>query len=359
MPRQPFVRNLRGERGHEAFEHERRLPGSRNTGDDGETVLRHTRIQRVHGMQWRGLDVDRAFAEHVVRRRLRPHDLRMFVREERRDERMRVLFDVLDRALCDHSAAVRARSRPHFDDPIGLAQHTRIVVDDDDRVPLRLEVTHDADESIDVRRMQADRRFVEHIHRTRQFAAHGARELDALPFSRRQRRSRTIERQVSETEFEETARGAREFVDDRLRHVAHVVGHRSGYRPHPFVEFVELHRALFGQRLAVHGECTRAFVETCPVAVGARFLFDERLDALESLRVFRFVERIEHGARGAEVGEVHFARAVLLLQVVHDVPFFRGPVQHNLFFVGGEVFVRYVGAHAHLAAHVHHDRPHQ
>ena len=45
--------------------------------------------------------------------------------------------------------------------------------------------------------------------------------------------------------------------------------------------------------------------------------------------------------------------------MVHDVPFFRGAVQHNLFFVGGEVFVRHVGAHAHLAAHIHHDRPHE
>ena len=109
----------------------------------------------------------------------------------------------------------------------------------------------------------------------------------------------------------------------------------------------------------MYGQRARAFVQTRAVAVRAWRLFDERLDALEALRVFRFVERIEHGARGAEVGEVHFARAVLLLQVVHDVPFFRGPVQHNLFFVGGEVFVRYVGAHAHLATHVHHDRPHQ
>ena len=109
----------------------------------------------------------------------------------------------------------------------------------------------------------------------------------------------------------------------------------------------------------MHGQRARAFVQARAVAVRARFLFDERLDALKALRVFRFVERIEHGARGAEIREVHLARAVLLLQVVHDVPFFRGPMQHNLFFVGGEVFVRHVGAHAHLAAHVHHDRPHE
>ncbi len=201
-------------------------------------MFRHARIQRVHSVQRRGPDFDRAFAEHRICRRLRAHDLRVFAREERRDERMRTALHIPYRALRDHRAAVRAGARPHFDDPVGRAQHARIVVDDDHGVALRLQIAHHAEQAVHVRRVQANRRLVEHIHRAGQLAAHGARELDALPLAGRQRAAGAVEREVAEPELEQTAGGAREFTDDRLRHLAHVRRHRARHGLHPLRELV-------------------------------------------------------------------------------------------------------------------------
>ena len=62
--------------------------------------------------------------------------------------------------------------------------------------------------------MQADRRLVEHVHRAGELTAHRSRELDALAFAGRQRGARTVEREIAESEFEQTPCGARELVDD-------------------------------------------------------------------------------------------------------------------------------------------------
>ncbi len=143
----------------------------------------------------------------------------MLTREERRDERMRAALHIPYRALRNHRAAVRAGARTHFDDPVGRAQHARIVVDDDHGIALRLQVAHHAEQTVHVRRVQTDRRLVKHIHRAGQLAAHGARELDALPLAGRQRAAGAGEREVAEPELKQTACGAREFTDDRLRHL--------------------------------------------------------------------------------------------------------------------------------------------
>ena len=106
MFRQAFAGNLRSERGHKAFEHERGLAGTGDAGDHGETMFWHARIQGVHGVQRRGLDFQCAFVEYLVRGRLRAHDLQTLARKERSDERVRVAFDVTHRTLRDHSAAM-------------------------------------------------------------------------------------------------------------------------------------------------------------------------------------------------------------------------------------------------------------
>ena len=50
---------------------------------------------------------------------------------------------------------------------------------------------------------------------------------------------------------------------------------------------------------------------------------------------------------------------VFVLGDVQDVALFHGAVQHNVFLGIGQILVGHVGAHAHLAGHLGHERPHE
>ena len=91
------------------------------------------------------------------------------------------------------------------------------------------------------------------------------------------------------------------------------------------------------------------------MAVRAWLLGDERFHAFQRLGVLGFVERVEHGAFGAEIGEVELAGTVLFLRMVDNMPFLGRSVEHNLLLMRGQILVRHVSAHAHFAAYVDHD----
>ena len=80
-------------------------------------------------------------------------------------------------------AALSARFGAHFDDPVGLLQNLRVVVDQDDGVAVGDEIVHHAGKPHDIRRVQTDRRLVEHIEDAGRAVAHGAGELHALPLA--------------------------------------------------------------------------------------------------------------------------------------------------------------------------------
>ena len=79
-------------------------------------------------------------------------------------------------------AALSARFGAHFDDPVGLLQNLRVVVDQDDGVAVGDEIVHHAGKPHDIRRVQTDRRLIEHIQHACRAVPHRPRKLHALPF---------------------------------------------------------------------------------------------------------------------------------------------------------------------------------
>ena len=58
------------------------------------------------------------------------------------------------------------------------------MIDEHDRIAVGEKVVHNADESFEVGRMEANRGFIEHVKHAGCPVAHGAGELHALSFSR-------------------------------------------------------------------------------------------------------------------------------------------------------------------------------
>ena len=95
------------------------------------------------------------------------------------------------------------------------------------------------------------------------------------------------------------------------------------------------------------------------MAFDTDILHQEFLHTLHSLLVFHFGESVFHGVGSVEVGEIEFAGFVGGLGFEEDVLLHGGPVIDDIFLFVSEFAERHVRAHAHGAAHVGHQRPHE
>ena len=107
--------------------------------------------------------------------------------QEGSDATLRARRDVFHRTLGDDMATARTCHRAHLHQVVARGKHMRVVVDHDDGVAVGHEVVHHAEEAFDICRVQADRRFIEHIQDTGRAVAHGTGQLHALPLARRER----------------------------------------------------------------------------------------------------------------------------------------------------------------------------
>ena len=87
---------------------------------------------------------------------------------------------------------------PEVDHVVGGADDGRVVLDDDDGVPLVAQAVEDARQALGVARVEADRRLVEHVERVHERRADGGGEVDALELAARERARLAVERQVLE-----------------------------------------------------------------------------------------------------------------------------------------------------------------
>ena len=95
------------------------------------------------------------------------------------------------------------------------------------------------------------------------------------------------------------------------------------------------------------------------MAVGAHRLAQELRHARHALLVLRLCQRVSHGIHGAVVGEVQLGGMVFVLGNIQNVALFHGAVQYDVLLGIGQILVGHVGAHAHLAGHLGHERPHE
>ena len=111
----------------------------------------------------------------------------------------------VDRTLEHDVSAARPRLGPDLDDVVGRPDHGLVVLDDDDRVAGGGERADDADEAVDVARVQADAGLVEHEQRVDQRRAEAGGEIDALNLAAAQRARGAVQREVAEADLLEVA----------------------------------------------------------------------------------------------------------------------------------------------------------
>ena len=83
-------------------------------------------------------------------------------------------------SLRDHRAALSTGLRPHFDQPIGLAENPRVMIDQKNGISIGDQIAHHSDQTIYIARMQSNGRLVQHIQYARCAVAYRTGQLHAL-----------------------------------------------------------------------------------------------------------------------------------------------------------------------------------
>ena len=102
----------------------------------------------------------------------------------------RCLRDLRGRAAGDDLAAEAAGAGAEVEQAVGAGDHFAVVLDDEQRVAQVAELLQRAEQPRVVARVQADRRFVEHVQHAAQAAADLAGQANALRLAAGERRRR-------------------------------------------------------------------------------------------------------------------------------------------------------------------------
>ena len=191
----------------------RALAAAGHAGDDGQPLERNARAHIPSGCA----------AAH--RRRRSPASGRSYVRGGPADgpsgaARNRPVIDAGEHielrrgALRDDPAAAAARTRTEIDDVVGAADRVLVVLDDDERVALCLELRQRVEQDAIVARVQADRRLVEDVADAAQIRAELCGEPDALRLAAGERRRRAIEREIAKPDVIEKGEPRSELRED-------------------------------------------------------------------------------------------------------------------------------------------------
>jgi hypothetical protein len=109
-------------------------------------------------------------------------------------------------------APASARLRTDLDHMIGRADHGLVMLDDHHGVAGIGERADDGDQAVDVARVQADARLVEHEERVHERGAEAGGEVHALDLAAGQGAGGTVEREVAQADLSQVA----EARDDRI-----------------------------------------------------------------------------------------------------------------------------------------------
>lgn len=105
------------------------------------------------------------------------------------------------RAGIQHLPAPFARLRPDIDNPFRLADHIQVVLDQKQRITRRAQLCKRGQQGLRVGRVQARRRFIEHIDHAEQAGMDLRAQPQALVFPRRERLGPPVHLQVAEPEL--------------------------------------------------------------------------------------------------------------------------------------------------------------
>ena len=218
---------------------------------------------------------------------------------------------------------------------------------------------HHAEQSVHVRGMQADGWLIKHIQHASGAVAHGSGELHTLAFAGRKRGAGAIKRQIAEAQIQQPSGHIQERFADIGGHRMHVGGQGFRHSAHPIHRRSQGHRTGFGQVQPAHMRGSGGNAQSSAAAIGAWPLLEKPGHALQTFLVLGLGERILHRVHGVEVGEVEFGEIVAFLRLIKDVLFDGRPIEYDVALLGRELAERHVGAHAHCAAHLLHEVPHE
>ena len=263
----------------ECLEHQRRLTRTRNARHRDKATARYIDFERFDGMDGIGCHADVALIEHFLVSHLRTHTLGVCA-QKRGDAAALRLFDLVHRASGNHITAACSGNGAHLDQIVGFRQHTCIVVDNNHGVAVIHQIAHHAYQTINIGRMQANRRLVQHIEHARRSVAHHAGELHALTLARGERGTGAIERKVVETQIDQATGRAQKRIADIHRHGPHLGRQGCGHPVHPLNRITKRHGRGLRQIDTAHlglarslGEARAATVTTWPLAQKARHAF--------------------------------------------------------------------------------------
>ena len=118
------------------------------------------------------------------------------------------------RALGDDEAAMHPGAGSDVDHVVGAADGVLVVLDDEHRVAHVAQVLQRLQQAVVVALVQADRRFVEHVHDAGQPRADLRGQADALRLAARQRFRRAFEAQVIEADVDQEAQAGGDLLED-------------------------------------------------------------------------------------------------------------------------------------------------
>ena len=155
---------------------QRALPAARDAGDDGKNALGNLHRDVAEIVECRVLDEKMSFSgSRFLFQRLMLG--KVFSRQRA------ALFELFERTFEHNCPTGPSGAWPHIDDVIGNRHHLRLVFYDENCVSGIAKLGQCIIESLDVVRVQTDRRLIEDVERLRQARRQMAHHLDPLRFS--------------------------------------------------------------------------------------------------------------------------------------------------------------------------------
>ena len=153
------------------------------------------------------------------------------------------------------------------------------MVDNNHGVAVIHQIAHHAHQAVDIGRMQANRRLVQHIKHACRSIAHHASKLHALALTRGERGTGAVEREVIEAQIDQTTGRAQKRIADIRRHGLHLGRQGCGHPAHPLNRLAQRHGRGLRQIDTTHLGLARSLGETRAAAIAACSLAQKARDA--------------------------------------------------------------------------------
>ena len=189
---------------------ERRLARARDPGDADELPDRELDVDPLQVVLRGAADGEDTT---IVLAPRRDRD-RTTAREEVTGHRALRPHHLLGGSLGDDVPSVLAGTRAHVDDPVGDPHHLLVVLDDEHRVPERLQPLQRRDQAVVVALVETDRRLVEDVEHADELRADLCREPQPLRLAARQRLCGTVELEIADADIGEERESLPDLLHD-------------------------------------------------------------------------------------------------------------------------------------------------